>query len=94
MFILFICLVTTGCILALDDAGLCSLVASTNINTIHSVWSCNVSGDATSDYCTWPAVACDGDNNVVEIVFSPNSEAGLAGSLFKSEYLNIIVFIP
>ena len=64
---------------AMDDSALCSIVASTNIQSVQTVWACDTSGIATSNYCSWPGVSCDGGNNVVALQLSGANETGLSG---------------
>ena len=86
-----LCMMST---VALDDAALCSLVASTNIHNFQSAWVCDSSGTATSNYCTWPGITCDGGNNIVELDITPSFESGVTGTctgLYLLKCLSIIL---
>ena len=81
MLQLYISLIIIASVIALDDGALCSLVASTNINSIYPEWDCGTNSIATSNYCTWTGISCDVSNYVTQISFDPNVISALSGYL-------------
>ena len=45
-----------------QDDAMCGLVASTNIETLYTMWSCDTGGSVTSDPCigSWTGTTCNG----------------------------------
>lgn len=68
-----------------DYSGFCNFVASTNIQSIHSEWSCMPDGSTTTTIpCSWAGVTCDGSHNVIGIVLRSQGISGtLPSGLYK-----------
>ena len=68
---------------SIQDTGLCGIVASTNVGSIYSEWSCNTLGIPLTNPCNvssmWPMLNCDYDEVVGISNFS-----GFTGSLPSS----------
>ena len=68
---------------SIQDKGLCGIVASTNVGSIYSEWSCNTLGIPLTNPCNvtsmWPMLSCDYDEVVGISNFS-----GFTGSLPSS----------
>ena len=70
----------TVCVNSLQDVGICSLIASTNVHVTqnYSMWSCTTSGATLTDPCStsWSGIGCSG-GSVVSITWIWGSISGI-----------------
>ena len=60
----------------LQDTGICGIVAATSIHSSIPEWSCNTSGMAESNVCTWDGLFCNDNNEVITLSLTTYSLFG------------------
>ena len=75
------------------NAGLCDLIDSLDINSLHSSWSCT-GGFPDSSPCTWTDVSCDGSSQVSKIGIDISTLSGMITSTALQLYCYYTRCIP